>query len=717
MSSNRGGGGGAKKKDLVIDIDDDSDDELFKETKPIFAKRKSPDSVIEAVNQFAYFEDKKPAAVVSANSSVPPAVPSSTTLQPGQQHHKYLGHFLSSVLGAQHFPEQANLGDKVALLHEPTNMFDKNAVKVLVSTGGKLGNLPRDHAATICPMLQQLSHKVAFQATILSNTENRRNILLIVDVYAKSYRTLTPEEIKQASDHIMPKLQQLGCKLGTEPSTAEQLLKETAASTAKALQDLARDMENAEEPPEFEMQEAFVPAEVDMTLSADWESQQQELDTMFEEIQKKQLENLPDIPIPKQFAKMDLYDYQQQGIRWLYHQETSDGVPSWFSRRSNGKWFCQVSGYQQVKDPRPVRGAVLADDMGLGKTLQTLGLILSNPPVGQKGYPYKERSITSGTTAPRCTLIVCPVTVTSNWVLQIRKHVNGGVENKVLKVGVYHGANREKSIPLVQYNKIDVLITSYHTLASDLKKLEQEEANSTAFKKKQKKRKVAGKQPTIFDVLFHRIVLDEAHIIRSGTKTGLYRAAVKLQSSYRLGLTGTPFVNRPSDMHSLLAFLQVEPLSNKAAFDRCITKRIEARDERGLGTLRTAMAFLALRRNKIQVHSTIQLVEKTATHRLVKFPEGAHKVLHDQLFFSAKATFIGFLKDNDHQVRRFQFNFHRFLCASLLPLFCNLTHATFLSLNLYRSPGYRRQLHGIFGAYFACATILLPRRPRPGGSS
>lgn len=184
--------------------------------------------------------------------------------------------------------------------------------------------------------------------------------------------------------------------------------------------------------------------------------------------------------------------------------------------------------------------------MGLGKTLQTLGLILSNPPEGQKSYPYKERSLCSNA-PPRCTLIVCPVTVVSNWVLQIRKHVNGNIDNKVLKVATYHGSNREKSVPLVQYNKVDILITSYHTLAADLKKLEAEAADPAAFKKKQKKRKISGNQLSIFDVAFHRLVLDEAHIIRSGSKTGLFKAAVKLQSKYRLGLTGTPFVNRPSE--------------------------------------------------------------------------------------------------------------------------------------------------------------------------
>ena len=231
-----------------------------------------------------------------------------------------------------------------------------------------------------------------------------------------------------------------------------------------------------------------------------------------------------------------------------------------------------------------------------------------------------------------------------NRVCQIRKHVNANVDNKFLKVCTYHGPNREKSIPLIQYNKVDILITSYHTLAADLKKVEWAAADPVAFQKQQKKRKASGSQLSIFDVAFHRIVLDEAHIIRSGSKTGLFKAPVNLRAKYRWCLSGTPFVNKPSDLHSLLAFLKVEPLSHKASFDRAITNRIKNRQERGLQTLRTTMAYLALRRTKAQVKSTIKLVEKTVEERMVAFPEGKHKDLHGMLFASARAAFLGALR-------------------------------------------------------------------------
>jgi len=55
--------------------------------------------------------------------------------------------------------------------------------------------------------------------------------------------------------------------------------------------------------------------------------------------------------------------------------------------------------------------------MGLGKTVQSIGLILLNPPAGRNGikaYPYKMPR-KSETVPPRCTIIVSPVSVMSNW--------------------------------------------------------------------------------------------------------------------------------------------------------------------------------------------------------------------------------------------------------------------------------------------------------------
>lgn len=78
-----------------------------------------------------------------------------------------------------------------------------------------------------------------------------------------------------------------------------------------------------------------------------------------------------------------------------------------------------------------------------------------------------------------------------------------------------------------------------------------------------KKRKRAPvKRTWIFDLEFYRIILDEAHKIRN-SNTNFFKSMMRIPAERKLCLTGTPFVNRPSDIHSLLAFVGAEPLADK----------------------------------------------------------------------------------------------------------------------------------------------------------
>ena len=78
--------------------------------------------------------------------------------------------------------------------------------------------------------------------------------------------------------------------------------------------------------------------------------------------------------------------------------------------------------------------------MGLGKTVQTLGLILSNPP---KNRVYEPKTVRKPLAAldhssdPICTLIVCPVSVMSNWIEQINSHVQEGTLRAEIYAGEY----------------------------------------------------------------------------------------------------------------------------------------------------------------------------------------------------------------------------------------------------------------------------------------
>lgn len=93
-------------------------------------------------------------------------------------------------------------------------------------------------------------------------------------------------------------------------------------------------------------------------------------------------------------------------------------------------------------------------------------------------------------------------------------------------------------------------------------------------------------------------------------------------------------MNRPDDIHSLLSFLGVLPLAQKKVFKKFVTEKIKARKETGMQVLRTAMAYISLRRRKETVSSAIQLVPRTVKVHVVEFSDGPQKELHYALYNS-----------------------------------------------------------------------------------
>lgn len=170
---------------------------------------------------------------------------------------------------------------------------------------------------------------------------------------------------------------------------------------------------------------------------------------------------------------------------------------------------------------------------------------------------------------------------------------------------------------------------------------------------KKRKRETAPKT-WIFELEFHRIVLDEAHIIRN-SKTGFFLSVMKVPSERKLCLTGMPFVNKPADIHSLLG---AEPLNGRNTFALKVVQPILECKEIGLSCIRSMMGHVALRCTKALVESTIQLVPKEVIVRTVNWPEGFHKNVHDVYYETACAAFIGLLQGGSKKV--FQ-NFYAFL--------------------------------------------------------
>jgi SNF2 family DNA or RNA helicase len=176
------------------------------------------------------------------------------------------------------------------------------------------------------------------------------------------------------------------------------------------------------------------------------------------------------------------------------------------------------------------KGGILADEMGLGKTITLVALMLVRR------------------TEPRHpTLVIVPPALLSMWTHELTTRAPS------LKPYVWHG-KRAKSITSTDLvREHHVVLTTYPMVRGQMKDMDRAENSDKQC------------SIPIMAILWGRIILDEAHTIRN-IETNISIAVQSLQSSTRIAATGTPLQNEYSDVYSLLAFLNITPLSDYGFF-------------------------------------------------------------------------------------------------------------------------------------------------------
>ncbi|KAK6161357.1 hypothetical protein DH2020_004738 [Rehmannia glutinosa] len=299
---------------------------------------------------------------------------------------------------------------------------------------------------------------------------------------------------------------------------------------------------------------------------------------------------------PPETLSCDLRPYQKQALYWMSELETGANVeetertthPCWAAYRESSCNLCKrFSGEATTQFPtatQMARGGILADAMGLGKTVMTIALILArrgrgiledqNVVIDEENSQRKKNSRwnTEALRKPKGgTLIVCPMALLSQWKDELETHAKPGT----ISIFVHYGGDRTQDPKVIA--EPDVVLTTYGVLTAAYKT---DSVNSIFHR-----------------VEWHRVVLDEAHTIKS-SKTQAAQAAFAMTSYCRWCLTGTPLQNNLEDLYSLLCFLHVEPWCNWAWWNKLIQKPYENGDHRGLKLVKAILRPLMLRRTK-----------------------------------------------------------------------------------------------------------------------
>lgn len=266
--------------------------------------------------------------------------------------------------------------------------------------------------------------------------------------------------------------------------------------------------------------------------------------------------HIDDYIVPTEL-KVTLRRYQQEGINWLA-----------FLKRFN------------------LHG-ILCDDMGLGKTLQASAIMASDI--------VERRSSSSNHNEDHPpSLIICPSTLVGHWVYEIEKFIDSSVISSLQ----YVGSSQDRVALRSQFQKYNVIVTSYDVIRKDVEHLRQ--------------------------MFWNYCVLDEGHIIKNA-KSKITCAVKQLKAQHRLILSGTPIQNNVLELWSLFDFLMPGFLGTERQFQATYGKPLAAARDSKCSAKDAEAGVLAMEALHKQVMPF--LLRRTKDEVLTDLPE---KIIQDR---------------------------------------------------------------------------------------
>ena len=206
-----------------------------------------------------------------------------------------------------------------------------------------------------------------------------------------------------------------------------------------------------------------------------------------------------------------LMHHQLLGASWMRERETSNTKP---------------------------RGGLVADTMGFGKTIMCLANILD-------GRPPRE-------SPDQTTLVVCPSPLCTQWLQEAQKHVEKGRLGRIM---LYRSGSRVVTDdPVETLSGCGIIITTYHEVLRSYPRievpseLETQEARDQFYREQ-----FEEKKGPLHRINFHRIVLDEATVIKNHCSK-ITVACLGLAGKYRWIVSGTPIHNKVEELYPYFKF-------------------------------------------------------------------------------------------------------------------------------------------------------------------
>ncbi|KAL4500503.1 hypothetical protein ABPG72_003454 [Tetrahymena utriculariae] len=376
-------------------------------------------------------------------------------------------------------------------------------------------------------------------------------------------------------------------------------------------------------------------------------------------VNDKQITDYFNLQDPPSLFQTSLFEYQKQALTWMLYKEKAitfeeAARPEIQERpRELNEFWCELlfldgslmyfneysqsfSHRFQKSEANLQNGGILADEMGLGKTVMALSVIASNlPKVDHKSspviiglndqikkkvkknknqkeaqdmaeaYEFKKRQglIRAGT------LIILPLSVLTQWVNEVNRHFK---KSSIFFFEYYDSKSRSSPI----LHLYDIVFTTYNILGIEYKNY---------F--------IAGapQKTNLFNYYWHRIILDEAHIIK-GKGNNCSKGAYNLQAENRWCMTGTPIHNCFDDLYSLIYFLKYDTFQDYYWWNKHINNC--ENNEEVFKLLQNILKPILLRRTKKSKYndgsSIIKIPKKTQKILLIPFKK-AEKQIYDTL--------------------------------------------------------------------------------------